>query len=197
MSKKDDGSSRRKLLKSIAAGSGAVVAGKTLPEKWTRPAIDSVLLPAHAQTSNPESPEAICTDLLRIEIQDGYSGSGTNPVLDDGGNPLNILVEENQAGGCPGEEPHYITAWGYYASAPSTPVYINTRVLWTTQDSNVAFIGSGPGILPQDNSFVTGVAAGQSTTLNASLLNFCIGIEGITVDIVTAAVTVNVGACPP
>ena len=43
--------SRRKLLKSIAAGSGAVVAGKTLPEAWTKPVVDSVLLPAHATTS--------------------------------------------------------------------------------------------------------------------------------------------------
>ena len=32
--------SRRKLLKSIAAGSGAIVAGKNLPEKW----IDNICL---------------------------------------------------------------------------------------------------------------------------------------------------------
>jgi hypothetical protein len=43
--------SRRKLLKSIAAGSGAIVAGKSLPESWSRPVVDSVMLPAHAQTS--------------------------------------------------------------------------------------------------------------------------------------------------
>ena len=42
---------RRKLLKSIAAGSGAIVAGKTLPESWVRPVVDSIILPAHAQTS--------------------------------------------------------------------------------------------------------------------------------------------------
>jgi hypothetical protein len=42
---------RRKLLKSVAAGGGAIIAGKTLPEKWTKPAVDAVVLPAHAQTS--------------------------------------------------------------------------------------------------------------------------------------------------
>jgi len=42
---------RRKLLKSIAAGSGAIFAGKNLPESWSRPVVDSVLLPSHAQTS--------------------------------------------------------------------------------------------------------------------------------------------------
>jgi len=48
-------SSRRKLLKSIAAGSGAIVAGKSLPESWSRPVVDSVILPAHAQTSGLRS----------------------------------------------------------------------------------------------------------------------------------------------
>ena len=42
---------RRKLLKSIAAGGGVIVAGKSLPDGWTRPVVDSVMLPAHAQTS--------------------------------------------------------------------------------------------------------------------------------------------------
>ena len=44
--------SRRRLLKSLAAGSGAVVAGKSLPESWARPVINSVLLPAHATTTD-------------------------------------------------------------------------------------------------------------------------------------------------
>ena len=43
--------SRRKILKSIAVGSGAVIAGKSLPENWSRPVVDSVMLPAHAITS--------------------------------------------------------------------------------------------------------------------------------------------------
>ena len=44
--------SRRKLLKSIAAGSGAVVAGKSLPESWSKPVIDTVVLPSHASTTD-------------------------------------------------------------------------------------------------------------------------------------------------
>lgn len=43
--------SRRKLFKSIAAGSGAIVAGKSLPESWSRPVVDSVMLPVHARTT--------------------------------------------------------------------------------------------------------------------------------------------------
>jgi len=51
MKDKNSSESRRKLLKSIAAGSGAIVAGKSLPESWSRPVVDSVMLPAHAETS--------------------------------------------------------------------------------------------------------------------------------------------------
>ena len=59
MTDKKSNDSRRKLLKSIAAGSGAVVAGKTLPESWSKPVIDSVMLPAHAVTTT-EAP--VCGD---------------------------------------------------------------------------------------------------------------------------------------
>ena len=44
--------SRRKLLKTIAAGSGAVAAGNTLPESWSRRLVDSVLLPTHAEATD-------------------------------------------------------------------------------------------------------------------------------------------------
>ncbi len=51
MNKIQPGNRRRKLLKTIAASSGAIIVGKSLPDTWTKPVINSVLLPAHAQTS--------------------------------------------------------------------------------------------------------------------------------------------------
>lgn len=48
-SQRSDG--RRRVLSAILWGGSAVV---TLPESWTRPVIQSVLLPAHAQTSAPD-----------------------------------------------------------------------------------------------------------------------------------------------
>ena len=43
-------SGRRQVLKSTLAG-GAVISTSILPEKWTKPAVDSVILPAHAGTT--------------------------------------------------------------------------------------------------------------------------------------------------
>lgn len=43
--------SRRRLLKSLTLGSGALLAGRSLPDRWARPVVDSVMLPAHAQLS--------------------------------------------------------------------------------------------------------------------------------------------------
>ena len=45
------GRARRKLLKSLAAGGGVVVATKVIPTQWSKPVIDSLLLPAHANAS--------------------------------------------------------------------------------------------------------------------------------------------------
>ena len=73
MTDKKSSESRRKLLKSIAAGSGAIVAGKSLPESWSRPVVDSVMLPAHAQTS-PAPP---------VPEEPTFGGAALNVVLND------------------------------------------------------------------------------------------------------------------
>lgn len=52
MTESKSNSKRRSLLKSIAAGSGAIVAGKSLPESWSKPVVDAVILPAHAETTD-------------------------------------------------------------------------------------------------------------------------------------------------
>jgi len=69
MTDKKSNDSRRKLLKSIAAGGGAVVAGQTLPKSWSKPVVDSIVLPVHAETT----PMMGC--LLCLEI--GYEMTGT------------------------------------------------------------------------------------------------------------------------
>ncbi|MCK5360157.1 MAG: hypothetical protein KAJ95_05990 [Gammaproteobacteria bacterium] len=72
--------SRRKMLKSMAAGSGAVIAGKSVPDQWAKPMVDSVLLPVHAQTSGPTS----CTVGGDIQVVFDSSTDAFADQTDDG-----------------------------------------------------------------------------------------------------------------
>ena len=47
---------RRKALQKLLVGGGIVGASTQLPDKWTKPLVDSVLVPAHAQTSVTPQP---------------------------------------------------------------------------------------------------------------------------------------------
>ena len=42
---------RRRILKTLLAGGGVIAGAKALPEKWAKPVVESVVLPAHAQGS--------------------------------------------------------------------------------------------------------------------------------------------------
>lgn len=68
---------RRNTIKFLAA-SGAVITGRALPESWTRPVLDSVVLPAHAQMSpQDETPETTqFSDTQTVE-----NTTGSNAVL--------------------------------------------------------------------------------------------------------------------
>jgi len=48
---KRHGRARRRLLQSIAAGSAAITV-KNLPERWSRPVLDTSILPVHAQATS-------------------------------------------------------------------------------------------------------------------------------------------------
>ena len=105
MTDKKSSESRRKLLKSVAAGSGAIVAGKSLPESWSKPIVDSVMLPAHAQTSLFSSCSAGSIDSVDddnegvVILFDGVSSCSLITVSGadggDSGNPDEMLLIDN------------------------------------------------------------------------------------------------------
>jgi len=74
--------SRRKLLKALAATSGAVVASQILPGQWMKPMIESGVLPAHAQGSPTPTPAT--TSGFRIFNQTQAFGGVLN-ACDTGG----------------------------------------------------------------------------------------------------------------
>ena len=81
MSERND--KRRQLLKSIAAGSGAVVVGKSLPEAWSKPVIDTVMLPAHAATTDDSgsAPGGVPTPPPCCLTAGSYCGRASNQEL--------------------------------------------------------------------------------------------------------------------
>ena len=83
-----------------------------------------------------------CTEpeLLRIEFQFPYNAAGTSPAI------TNISLPVGLSGKSPES---YITAWGYYADAPTTPIYINTQVVWSSSDPDTAHTGSSTGVVGQ------------------------------------------------
>lgn len=73
---------RRKLLGAMVA-SGAI-SGAALPEKWRKPVVNSVILPAHAQTTGP-GPSAGCNASILTAI---LSGTTLNVVAQGNINAL-------------------------------------------------------------------------------------------------------------
>ncbi len=71
---------RRKRLKQILAGGGMFVGATTLQKEWTKPVIDSVILPVHAQPSalngSYSTPINVfgVTDLLEYLIPQAHAG---------------------------------------------------------------------------------------------------------------------------
>jgi len=82
---------RRKLLQSLAAG-GAVVTVKTVPEKWTRPLLETTTLPAHAEmTTQPVSCSLTCevggfdsTQSFNLGFTSPLQGNGASGIVFSG-----------------------------------------------------------------------------------------------------------------
>jgi len=52
-------SSRRKLIKALLGTGAAIGSASLLPQRWTRPVISAIVLPAHAQLSPPPAAPAV------------------------------------------------------------------------------------------------------------------------------------------
>jgi hypothetical protein len=75
---------RRRLLKSIMVGGGLATTSHTIPQRWSRPVVDTVVLPAHAQTS---------------AIEGDFGGSGVAGSLVEAMSVLDMIAPRAYAGG--------------------------------------------------------------------------------------------------
>ncbi len=78
------GQARRRLLLTLAATGGAFAAANVLPRQWTRPIIDTIVVPAHAQATGPvlglfttSGPQASIFDLLVAPVHAAPAGGVT------------------------------------------------------------------------------------------------------------------------
>ncbi|KAB2888887.1 MAG: hypothetical protein F9K32_14865 [Desulfobulbaceae bacterium] len=60
---------RRKALKKIAAGTSVLIGYSILPEEWSLPIIQSVVLPAHAATSGEVPPPPVVPSFVQCTIE--------------------------------------------------------------------------------------------------------------------------------
>ncbi len=49
--KSEPNKSRREVLRKVLVGGGLVAGASFLPDKWVKPVVDVIVVPAHAQTS--------------------------------------------------------------------------------------------------------------------------------------------------
>lgn len=85
---------RRNALKKLLAGSGAIVASQSIPEKWAKPVVDSVMLPGHAQTSGTISANWVLGDDAPggLRGMTGTSQNNTSGFLYDDGTDSTITA---------------------------------------------------------------------------------------------------------
>lgn len=63
---------RRKVVKGLAAGAGALAAYHALPVNWSTPIIEQVFLPAHAQTSGVSPGGTISCNAAYLGLEEGH-----------------------------------------------------------------------------------------------------------------------------
>ena len=70
---------RRKALKIIVAGT-AVAGALAIPSRWSKPVVNSIILPAHAQATNAQGPatETTTTAVPTTNSPLGEGGSATS-----------------------------------------------------------------------------------------------------------------------
>ncbi|WP_446011803.1 hypothetical protein [Candidatus Electrothrix sp.] len=69
---------RRKTMKTLAVGVGALAGSSVLPDKWVKPVIQGIVLPAHAQTSAAQL--AFSDGRVDLELVSGHSGTSSMTV---------------------------------------------------------------------------------------------------------------------
>ncbi len=147
---------RRRAVKKIIGGMGVIAGMHALPDKWTRPLVDAVVLPAHAATSPLNS----LSDPCQLRLLAGTQATATVTVQvtgfvipPQGGITVNITATPVGGGGGPLGFQTVTAPDGTYDSAglvifggPGiTAVIVRTSVPGDTAECSVPVPAPTPG----------------------------------------------------
>ena len=176
MKGKNPSITRRRIVKGLAAGAGAVVWHSALPSRWTTPIIESISLPAHAQTSMPIP--ARCTDLVMKQVK-GTSQSQNLTVSASGKFPVNQVgqvfyitfeayteavitgMEKNGEEGFLTSVADLLSVPAAMAASPACSVVVSVTVGADGAFSGEAELTCGPGIVQVLAIVRTATSGGQ------------------------------------
>lgn len=146
--------SRRQLLKASVVGTGAFVAGKSLPDQWSRPLVESVTLPAHAQTSL-----AGVGGGLMLSLENGVSAD--EYIFDS-------LIPSANAGVDPIPSESMVTAECCCSGADDTPVDVKALVefVWEVPEDIPGGLEDVPCTIRDVGYFTGNVNPGVRTSLS-------------------------------
>ena len=167
---------RRKALKKILTGTGAVTIAANAPDKWTKPVIDSVILPSHAQTSAP---------LIFGRMNLSLALNGPNDVLD-------TLVPSAHAG-------PQLQLWNLCITFTNTNLTTYDAALWDNGDAIWLVTGGTVGVQADfdcvDNSQTITLTNPSSTSVHYYITTTAEGpiLEG---DAIPMACNPPVSTCP-
>lgn len=167
MDKKNTNKGRRELLRALTVAGGAAAAASALPEKWTRPVIDRVEIPAHAQASGPSTTLSFAAPLPGAQFYQGerrsFTVATTPPVAG-----LTIEVRSRYTVFIGSEHPSaiYIDDWSGQTNADGTFTgWFRVLAPYPTQSASVlitATAGTRSASVEVTVSAVQGDAAGAT-----------------------------------
>jgi|GEM_PF-5398495 len=120
---------RRRLLKALAGAGGVFATGALLPERWTRPMVESIIVPAHAQAT-----VALARSYASSDFSSGGPGAPPGPASRGlGERLLNTIIPAASAGQEP--EDRNVFSVCLRPSTGTIAIQINDCKIGRTEDS--------------------------------------------------------------
>ena len=162
---------RRQLVKAMAAGGTGLSAVAVVPERWIGPVVNSVLLPAHAETTDATAsgtqavvPESCQHDSVTI-VDAGEKGTDDIMIIYDGATTCDIVTGDVAEGDTTPADAVIVIDSDPDDSAPIhlTWDYSGTGTNWTMTGQSFNPADDDGANNPQGNHYIDVVRVGDPT----------------------------------